>query len=434
MAARVPLNLADKERLYAEKVRGRSLASIAAELGCSFETARKWWRIARDQGRAAFQHSRRGRAPSGVLSHFAPELTVRALALKREHPTWGPDRVLAELQSDPLFAGLRLPSRSRLALLFKTSCPDLVARRRPHRPPAGVPAHPSAVHECWQLDFQEAIPLAEDHRASIATIRDPVGAAIVASRAFDVTAGSRGRRLSWQEVRGVLRSAFAHWETLPDSLQTDNEVCLGGQPSDPLPSLLTLWLVGLGVRHQFIRPNTPTDQAQIERTHRTLDGFVGLPAPTLELSTLQARLDQERDMHNRWLPSRASDCAGRPPLVAHTELLRPRRPYALEQERELFDEQRVYDYLAGIELERKVSRTGQIQLGGRSRSVGRAAAGQMIRVVCDASRREWVVRIASGDEIKRLTIHGFDVGQLTDIMDEPMHNLPPLQLTLPLVA
>jgi hypothetical protein len=127
-------------------------------------------------------------------------------------------------------------------------------------------------------------PLAEDHRASIATIRDPVGAAIVASRAFDVTAGSRGRRLSWQEVRRVLRSAFAQWQTLPDSLPTDNEVCLGGQPSDPLPSLLTLWLVGLRVRYQFSRPNTPTDQVQIERTHRTLDGIVGLPDPTLELA------------------------------------------------------------------------------------------------------------------------------------------------------
>lgn len=434
MATRIPLSLAEKERLYAEKVRGRSLAAIATELGCSFETARKWWRVARDHGRSAFQQTRRGRAPSGVLSRFAPVLISRALAFKRDHPTWGPDRVLAELQSDPLLAGQCLPSRSRLAVLFKTSCPELVALRRPRRTPAPAPPRPRAVHECWQLDFQEAIPLAEDHRASIATIRDPVGAAIVASRAFDVTAGSRGRRLSWQEVRGVLRSAFAQWQTLPDSLQTDNEVCLGGQPSDPWPSLLTLWLAGLGVRHHFIRPNTPTDQAQVERTHRTLDGFVGLPDPTLDLTELQARLDQEREMHNRWLPSRASDCAARPPLVAHPELLRPRRPYAIEWERELFDEQRVYDYLAGILLERKVSRTGQIQLGGRSRSVGRAAAGQVVRVVCDAATHEWIVCVASDIEIKRLPIHGLDASSLTGIADVPMQDLPPLQLTLPLVA
>jgi len=55
MAARAPLTLAEKEWLYAEKLRGRSLSAIAAELNCSHETARKWWRIARDHGRVSFQ-------------------------------------------------------------------------------------------------------------------------------------------------------------------------------------------------------------------------------------------------------------------------------------------------------------------------------------------------------------------------------------------
>ena len=277
MAARAPLTLAEKEWLYAEKVRGRSLSAIATELGCSHQTARKWWRIARDHGRAAFQLSRRGRGATGVLSRFAPGVTSRALSLKREHPSWGPDRVLSELECDPTLRDLPLPSRSRLAVLFKTACPDLVAPRRPRSPPAPAPTAPTAVHECWQLDCQEAIPLADDHRASICTIRDPIGAAILTSQAFDVTSATRARRLTWEEIRGVIRSAFARWETLPDVLQTDNEVCLGGQPSDPAPSQLTLWLVGLGVEHRFIRPNTPTDQVEVERTHRTLDGFVGLP-------------------------------------------------------------------------------------------------------------------------------------------------------------
>lgn len=90
--------------------------------------------------------------------------------------------------------------------------------------------------------------------------------------------------------------------------------------------------------------------------------------------------------------------------------------------------------MAGILLERKVSRTGQIQLGGRSRSVGRAAAGQVVRVVCDAATHEWIVCVASDIEIKRLPIHGLDASSLTGIADVPMQDLPPLQLTLPLVA
>jgi transposase-like protein len=434
MAARAPLTLAEKEWLYAEKVRGRSLSAIAAELGCSHETARKWWRLARDHGRTAFQQARRGRAATGVLSRFAPAVTARALSLKREHPTWGPDRVLSELACDATLREMRLPSRARLAVLFKTECPELVAPRHPRSPPQSAPSVPTAVHECWQLDCQEALPLADDHRASICTIRDPLGAAILVSQAFDVTSGSRGRRLTWQEVRGVIRSAFARWETLPDILQTDNEVCLGGQPSDPMPSQLTLWLIGLGVEHRFIRPNTPTDQAQIERTHRTLDGFGGLPDRRLDLEQLQQRLDIEREQHNRFFPSRASDCAGRPPLLAHPELLRSRRPYRLECERQLFDEQRVYDYLASIPLERKVSSTGQIQLRGRSCAVGRALAGQMVLVQCDAKTHEWVVHQADGVELKRLPIYGLDVTALTGIADMPLPEPAPIQLTLPLAA
>jgi transposase-like protein len=434
MATRTPLTLAEKERIYAEKIRGRALPAIATDLGCSRETARKWWRLARDYGCVAFHQPRRGRAATGVLSRFPPAITQRALALKREHPAWGPDRILTELDRDPTLIGQPPPSRSRLAVLFKTACPEVVAAPQPRTPPAAAPPEVTAVHECWQLDFQEAIPLADDHRASICTLRDPVGAAILASQAFDVTGGERGRRLSWEEVRGVIRSAFARWETLPDSIQTDNEACLGGQPTDPAPSRLTLWLVGLGVQHRFIRPNTPTDQAEVERTHRTLDGFVGLPDPRLDVIHLQQRLDSERDLHNRHFASRASDCGGRPPLIAHPELLRPRRPYRLEWEQALFDEQRVYAELATIPLTRKVTSSGQIHLYGTLRSVGRGLAGQMVSVQCDAVARVWVVTVADGAEVKRLPVHGLDVTSLTGIAATPAVNLPPIQLTLPLAA
>jgi len=279
--------------------------------------------------------------------------------------------------------------------------------------------------------MQESIALQDDHLATICSIRDPLGAAILASQAFDVTSGQRGRKLTWQEVRSVIRTAFSCWQTLPDVVQTDNEVCLAGSPHDPYPSHLTFWLVGLGVVHRFIRPATPTDQAQIERTHRTLDNFVGLPDERPDLATLQMRLDLEREQHNAWFPSRASDCAGRPPLRAHPELLMPRRPYQPHWERELFEEQRIYDYLATIALERKVSSTGQIQLAGRSRSVGRAWAGQVVKLHCDQEAHQWVVTSTEGAELARLAVEGISVSELTGLADEPATVVVPIQLSLP---
>jgi len=433
MPNRPPLTPAERQQIYRAKLRGCTRAEIAAELNCSVETVGKWWRLAREQGRSALAIIRRGRPATGILSHFAPSLIAQALSLKRANPRWGPARVLVELQQDPALQDLALPSRSRLAVLFKTECPECVGLRRPKAKPSSAsrPPAPSAVHECWQLDMQEGIRLLDGRIATICTLRDVVGAAILAAQAFDVTSSRRYRKLNWQEVRGVIRSAATRWETLPDALQTDNEVCLAGQPTDQAPSHLTLWLRGLGVLHQFSRPRQPTDQAQIERTHRTLDNFTGLLDGLADLSNLQVRLDAEREQYNALFPSRASDCAGRPPLSAHPELCQPRRRYRPEWEQQLFNEQQVYDYLASFSLERKVSQVGQIQLGGRSLGVGRAYAGQTLTICCDPSARQWLVRSDNGLVVAQLPIQGFDRASLTGIPDETLLELPPIQLTLP---
>lgn len=257
------------------------------------------------------------------------------------------------------------------------------------------------------------------------------GAAILASQAFDVTTPGRYRKLRWQEVRQVIRSACTRWETLPDTLQSDNEVCLAGQPTDPAPSHLRLWLIGLGVVHGFSRPGQPTDQAQIERTHRTLDNFAHLLDRPPDLASVRQRLDLECEQYNHWFPARASDCGGRPPLLAHPELLLPRRPYRPEWEAQMFDLQRVYDYLATIELERKVSQVGQIQVAGRSLGVGGAWVGQTVSIRCDPVARQWVVVDREGQLVTHLPVRGVDISSLTGLSDEPAVTEQPIQLTLP---
>jgi len=85
------------------------------------------------------------------------------------------------------------------------------------------------------------------------------------------------------------------------------------------------------------------------------------------------------------LPSRAEGCQGRPPIVAHPELLQPRHPFQPEHELALFDLKRVDAYLATFTWERLVGKTGQITLGGRHEryTVGRAYKGQQVLVRFD---------------------------------------------------
>lgn len=262
---------------------------------------------------------------------------------------------------------------------------------------------------------------------------------MLASQAFAVQTAQRWRKLTWQEVRQVLRCGFDEWQTLPDSVQTDNEMGLGGNPNDPFPSWLSLWLAGLGIKHTFIRSHCPTDQPQIERHHRTLDGLSDDEHSRQDLNSFQQALDQERFIYNHLFPVRASDCHGLPPVQAHPALLTPRRPYRPEWEAVLFDMQRVYGFLANFTFDRKVNSNGQVTLKGVHYTVGHAHAGKAIKVRLDALTQEWVFlepQIQGQDhELGRQSLKGLDFTNLTGLqsLQEPQA-LPPIQLTLPLAA
>jgi len=438
MGHRRPLSQAEKERIYLGKLEGHTVLELAAEVGCSEHCARKWWRVGRDKGLEGLRAPRRGRRKTGILSQFDARVAEAALALKRQHRRWGADRVLVDLRSDPTVSGLRLPGRSRLALFFKERCPDCVAARQPRDVSPQRPPEATAVHEMWQLDSQEGIPLGNGDIATICNIRDPVGAAMIASRAFSVKTKHHWRKLAWTEVRGVLRDAFTEWQTLPDEVQTDNELALAGGPKDPFPSQLTLWLVGLGIKHRFIRPGCPTDQPHIERNHRTLDDLVLDEDATRNLSYLQQALDRERRMYNHDFPSRASDCAGQPPLTAHPELLQPRRYYQPELELALFDRQRVYDYLATFTFKRTVSASAQVSLGRHLYSLGKKLVRERrvktVLVRCDPVQREWVFLTENEEELVRRPPKGLDVQTLTGLDPSVVPVTRPVQLSLPFLV
>jgi len=344
--------------------------------------------------------------------------------------------VLIELRNDPALSGLAFPSRSRLYAFFHQECPECLSMWTQHKEVPPTPTA-SAVHEEWQVDHQEGHRLLDGSIATVCNIRDPYGAAMIASQAFSVKTEQRWRKLTWEEVRQVLRAGFAEWQTLPDSVLTDNEMGMGGNPNDPFPSWLSLYLAGLGIKHNFIRSHRPTDQPQVERNHRTLDGLTDDESSRQDLVSFQRSLEQERHMYNDEFPSRASDCGGSPPLQAHPQLLRPRRPYRTELEAILFDMRRVYHYLAGFTFERKVNRNGQVTLKGHHYTVGLAHKEKQILVCLDEQTQEWIFleRDEQGQEheLNRRPLIGLDFFSLTGL-EKPIDlaHLPPIQLTLPL--
>ena len=97
---------------------GQSDPEIAAGLGCSVWTVRKWRRRGQHQGCIGL-NSHMGRPTSGPLSTLPTGMRDTILHLRRTHPGWGPDTLLAELRVDRRWAEQSLPSRSRIAALLK---------------------------------------------------------------------------------------------------------------------------------------------------------------------------------------------------------------------------------------------------------------------------------------------------------------------------
>jgi transposase InsO family protein len=438
MSPRPPLTQHEKERIYQGKLAGRKLADLAQVVGCSYECARKWWRVGRKHGEAGLRASRAHRGKTGALSQFDPVLVTETLRLKKAHPGWGADRVRVELAQTQGLSELALPSRSRLAAFFKERCPECLARHQPRLPAPSRPLPASGVQEVWQVDSQENIRLQDGTIATICSVRDPVGAAMIASQAFSVQTRRHWRKLTWTEIRGVLRQGFAEWGTLPEVVLTDNELVQAGNPQDRFPARLTLWLVGLGIQHRFIRPGCPTDQPQVERNHRTLANWTQDASGLASLVDLQQALDRERVQYNQYFPALASDCQRQPPLLAHPQLLEPRRPYSLEQELAIFDLQRVFDFLAVFRFRRKVQQTtAHISLDDRSYCLSRWRLRhyhlKTVQVQMDPQAHQWVVFTDEDhpEELMRLAPRNLDVPNLTGLEPGPNSFAQPIQLFLP---
>jgi transposase InsO family protein len=420
-----------RQGFYERHLEGESYAEIAEQAGVSMECVRYWCRRQRAGGGCQSQY---GGRPCGLLQEFDPRVRYWVLRLRLHHPRWGPGYLQAKLKKQPSVAGHRLPSPASIGRYLHQW--SRFHRKGKKKRAAVRPQQPMRVHECWQMDFKIAIPLADGTRVDLHTVRDPFGEVCIAAVLYPTEKVTvRTGRVPMEQVRSTLRTAFAHWHTLPDRIQTDNESTLVTSRLDGFPSRFTLWLAGLGIQHLTIRPGKPTDNAEVERCHRTLTEYALVGNEDNPLPTLQGLLEQAVFELAYELPSRAAGCAGKPPIQAHPDLLQPRRPFCAQEELAHFDPKRVDAYLATFTWQRKVSHTGQFCIGGRHHyySVGRTYAGSDVLVRFDPADRHFVFYplTAPDQEIGRRAARQLEVEDLTGFATFPQ-GLLPQQLPLPL--
>jgi len=416
-----------RSTFYQRHCQGETYEEIAQSMGVSRECVRYWCRRQRAGLGVQSQYHRK---PSGLLSHFSRIVRYVVLRLRVEHPRWGASRIRHTALQRYSLQGVRIPSTVQIGRYLHQWA--RFRRKRLQRIERERPRQPERVHECWQMDFKIGIVLRNGRQVNLHTVRDPFGAACIGAVVYDAgRAGQRPRQITMEQARTTLRRCFAFWNTIPEKLQTDNQTGLAAaRQSNDFPTTFTLWLVGLGIQHVFIRSGHPTDNAEVERCHRTLTDYAIIGNQELPQPLLQDWLDLSVQQLNFELPSQAHGCYGKPPVEAHPELLQPVRSFQPEQEIASFDLQRVYAYLAGLTWERTVSKVGRIDLGGFRYGVGSQFSGKRIAIHFDPASCEFI--LYNGQTlIRRHSARGLSVEDLTGLENHASF-LGPQQLLLPL--
>lgn len=230
---------------------------LAASFGISEKTAHKWLSRFRDGGMASLEdRSRRPLSSPSATPEHVRELLV---GLRREHPTWGPKKLLAVLARQR--PSLALPAASTAGAILKQA--GLVTPGRPRRRTLPktvnrlqVPAEPNDV---WCIDFKGHFNIGGKPCHPL-TLTDAFSRYLLLCKALPSTGGPA--------VRTHLEAALREYG-LPRYVRSDNGRPFGGGKLAGLSSL-SVFLIRLGVRVEFIDPGKPQQNGQHERMHRTL--------------------------------------------------------------------------------------------------------------------------------------------------------------------
>jgi transposase InsO family protein len=328
-----------------------TMSELCRSAGVSRPTGYLWVDRYLKEGEAGL--GGRSHAPH-ACPHRAPEALREALLeLRREHPCWGPRKLLALARRARPQAPW--PGRSTVAEWLRRE--GLVQRpRRASRPPptAGQSARtPSAPNRLWTIDFKGEFRTGDRRYCYPLTVTD------LASRFLLAVQGQRSP--SGGPVTACTETLFRE-HGLPEAIHCDGGSPFTGRGLGRYSHVSLRWLK-LGIRIERSRRACPQDNASHERMHRTLKAATQRP-PAADLRCQQRLFDRFRHEFNHERPHEA--------LGDHTPA-----EYYRDSSRRCPPRLPAPSYPGHFEL-RRVSHGGWFKWRSRSVFLGSVFAGELI--------------------------------------------------------
>ena len=335
--------------VMAVEKREEPFAGVCRRFGVSRKTGYKWiGRYAEAGIGGLLDHSR---APLYHPQEIADAIAERCLAVRREHPTWGPRKVRAFLKRSG--TATDWPAASTIGSLFDREGLTVKQKRRHRGPPSSMPlADCGAANDVWCIDFKGWFLCGDGTRCEPLTLTDAYSRYLLRCQAL--------MRNDSAHVWPLLDAAFREFG-LPLRLRSDNGSPFASRGAGGL-SRLSVNLIKAGVVPERIAPGKPQQNGRHERMHLTLLQDAATP-PSRTLREQLKRLQEFQRIYNEQRPHES--LGDDTPADHYTTSLRRFDGVLREPE---YGEHKV----------RQVRRNGEIKWKGEIIYIGEALIGEPI--------------------------------------------------------
>jgi transposase InsO family protein len=347
---------------------GTSVTEVARRHGVARQTVHEW--LARYAAGGLGGLADRSSRPASCPHQMPAVVEARIVSMRRDHPGWGPSRIVWELER----AGVvPLPGRSGVyRALIRRGLVDPKKRKR--RREDYRRWERGRAMDLWQMDVMGRVYLAGGAEVKIVTGIDDHSRFVVCAKAvMRATA-----RPVCQALAGALRR-----HGIPEQILTDNgKVFTARFGRGPGPVLFDRICADNGIKHLLTKPYSPTTTGKVERLHKTMraEFFTPNDRQFATIGELQAALDGWVAEYNTTRPHQS--CGGQPPaerfrladrsITPDDSAAAPQSPPSAPRP------------AAGRRppgLSRWVNAHGKISLAGFSYAVGASYAGEPVEVV-----------------------------------------------------
>ena len=261
-----------------------SMVELCERYGVSRKTGDKW--IARYEREGLDGLRERSRAPHHCPHRIAAHVAAAICAGRRQHPSWGPEKILHWLKRQE--PELEIPATSTAGdLLARRGLVKKRRRRRRYTHPGVVPPTTERPNDLWTADFKGHFRTGDGIYCYPLTVADQHTRYLLGCHGLLSTQG--------QGVRPIFDRLFREYG-LPRAIRTDNGVPFATTGIHGL-SQLNVWWMRLGIQHQRILPASPQQNGAHERMHRTLKAATARP-PRDHLIAQQRAFNRFRLIYN----------------------------------------------------------------------------------------------------------------------------------------